>query len=350
MNLGQTGRVRPDARLFGALVALVATLGLTVWGLTGGTSAATGGTGGIAGTASNPLTSATTGHGAYTESSTLTSSAQGPPTAPSGYHLIFNPSFAGSTLNRAVWDTCYPYKQWGNGANGCTNFGNHEYEWYLPQQVKQSGGILQIFTTKAVTSGPHVVAPDGTPGTPPQIKGVKQPDAPATYYCRSGLVNTYPSHNFEYGIVQVVAKMSGSNGMWPALWLAASNRGWPPEVDLMEHFFQRTRLTAQFNHYALAPNQHRAGGPASARVAEWWYTADLGVGWHTYTLVWTPTELAWYVDGRVSMTTFQNIPHQDMYFVANMAALQQPPKTNQLQGESCSGTLDIRSVKIWQQA
>src|ERR1700749_511618 len=39
----------------------------------------------------------------------------------------FTAAFTGSTLNRSVWNTCYPQPQFEFG-NGCTNFGNSSKE------------------------------------------------------------------------------------------------------------------------------------------------------------------------------------------------------------------------------
>jgi beta-glucanase (GH16 family) len=109
--------------------------------------------------------------------------------AAAGYQLKFNPSFAGTHLNTKVWATCYPWV--ANPSRGCTNYGHTEYEWYLPAQVQVSNGALHLVAKRAKTIG--------------RTKKGK----PYLYYCRSGMVTTNPSFKFEYGIVQVVANMSG---------------------------------------------------------------------------------------------------------------------------------------------
>ena len=69
------------------------------------------------------------------------------------------------------------------------------------------------------------------------------------------------------------------------------------------------------------------------------------MGWHTFSLSWTRTQLTWMLDGRVIMRSTQHIPHQQMYFIANLADEVVPGRT--APGPQCSGSLLIRSVKVW---
>src|ERR1700722_5312871 len=95
-------------------------------------------------------------------------------------------------------------------ATGCTNFGNaDEQEWYLPSQDQVSGGVL------------HLVA------QPIPTRGTNSAGAAKTYECRSGMVTTMPGFSFEYGVVQVVAQIPSTAGLWPALWLLATDEVWP---------------------------------------------------------------------------------------------------------------------------
>ena len=139
-----------------------------------------------------------------------------------GEDLIFDSNFSGSTLNTSVWATCYP---WAQPTSGCTNFGNTEYQWYLPSQDQVSGGILHLAAQRLPT--------------PRQDRN----GAPKEYLCRSGMVTTYPSFHFKYGYLQVVARIPFSTGLWPALWLAAMNH-WPPEIDILEHWGVSAQTTA----------------------------------------------------------------------------------------------------------
>lgn len=228
---------------------------------------------------------------------------------PKSWKLTFNSSFSGTKLNTRVWATCYPWAK-----NGCTNFGNdgEEKEWYTASQDKVTGGVLDLVAQREKTAG------------------VNAKGAPQEYSCRSGMATTFRGFKFEYGYVQVIARLPFKTGLWPAFWLAASNEKWPPEIDLMEHW----AFEANARVYLHPLSGIRQGGEVSTPGLS-------GSGWHSFTLYWTKTRITWYYDGHQLMTTTTGIPKQSMYFIANLASYDATPGT-------CSGSLQIKSVKVWQ--
>ncbi len=226
-----------------------------------------------------------------------------------GMTLKFDATFPGSQLNTQVWDTCYP---WSSG--GCTNFGNTDdpdLEWYQAPQDQVSGGALHLIAQRVPTAG------------------LDKQGAAKQYACRSGMVTTYPSLRFEYGYVQVTAQIPFGKGLWPAFWLAAANQKWPPEVDMLEHWGSKPDGTV----YLHPLSGVRQGGPVSM--------PNLASGWHTFGLYWSKTTLTWYYDGVQVLTTSVDVPQQDMYLIANLADDDTSPG-------SCSGSLLIKSVEVWQ--
>jgi beta-glucanase (GH16 family) len=142
------------------------------------------------------------------------------------------------------------------------------------------------------------------------------------------MITSYPGFKFEYGFVQVVANIPHANGLWPALWLAAANVKSSAEIDLVESWGVKVE-TASFYH------------PATGRRSRARYSPALTVGWHTYSLSWTKSKLAFYVDKKLVMTVTKNVPRERMYFLANIAEYL-PAKRGY-----CNGQLMIKSVKIW---
>jgi len=236
-----------------------------------------------------------------------------PPGMNPAWRRAFTGDFSGSHLSTSLWATCYP---WQDQSSGCTNFGNREYEWYLPSQVRLSGGALQLVAQRVSTQGQTV---DG---------------AAKKYACRSGMVTTYPGFRFEYGYVQVVARIPNGPGLWPALWLAAANLKWPPEIDILEHWSSKPLVRVSLHPSGAADNFSYFSRPE---------TANLAVGWHTFGLSWTAASLTWFIDGRAVMSLTKDVPHQSMYLIANLAQSSPP----QSAGNQCSGTMLIRSVNVW---
>jgi len=229
---------------------------------------------------------------------------------PKSWRETFDASFSGTTLDTKVWSTCYP----GAQPTGCTNYGNKadkEDEWYLTSQDQVSGGALHLTAQRVPTPG------------------FAQSGAAQQYSCRSGMVTTYGSLDFQYGFLQVTAKIPFGTGLWPALWLAAANGKWPPEVDLLEHWHTESFGKVYFHPLGGA----RQGGPVSM--------PDLSSGYHTYTLSWTKSRIVWYYDGTQVLSSTSYIPQQQMYLIMNLA-------DDALGPGSCTGSLDIKSVKLWQ--
>jgi beta-glucanase (GH16 family) len=226
--------------------------------------------------------------------------------------LVFSSSFTGTKPNTKIWATCY----WGAPKAGCTNFGNgaKEKQWYLASQDRVSNGTLLLVAQNKPTAG------------------LDANGKPKTYTCRSGMVTTDPSFHFRYGLVQITAQIPYNTGLWAGLWLAASNHRWPPEIDVLEHW-HFDKQAKVYLHPASGPRQ---GGPI--------YTpGNLSRGWHNFRLNWTKTSLTWSIDGIKVFSTTTNIPQQSMYLIATLA-------DDVIGPGACTGTLAIKSVKVWQQA
>jgi beta-glucanase (GH16 family) len=226
---------------------------------------------------------------------------------PTGWNMTFNADFSGPTLDNKVWATCYWW-----AATGCTDNPKVEKEWYLPSQVQVSGGVLNLVAQRKPT------------------QGTSANGSAEEYFCRSGMVTTEPGFNFTYGLIQIVAKIPYGAGLWPALWLGASNRQWPPELDILEHWHS----DPQAKVYDHPVGAHSFGGPVST-------PDNLSLGWHSYSLLWTKNSISWYIDGVKVYSTGSHIPHQAMYFIADLA-------DDSSASGGCAGTLEIQSVKVWQ--
>jgi len=289
-----------QVRLFSALGALVTVAGLTAWGLATPSKAAR-----------QPATQPTPIKFAAPIVNPLT--VTHPPVLAVGWHQIFKGVFSGTRLNTSVWATCYP---WSDVPSGCTNSGNSEFEWYLPSQDLVYKGALHLVAKRRPTAG------QTSSGRPKQ------------YPCRSGMITSFPKLRFKYGYVKVVARLASSYGLWSAVWLAAANRQWPPEIDLIETWGMPWVRAGVYFHPRGAKGAKTKLGPAEA--------ASLDTGWHTFSLSWSYSKLVWFVDGRAVLIIGQHIPHQDMYLIANLADY----AMNRTAG--CAGRLLVRSVEVWQ--
>jgi len=231
--------------------------------------------------------------------------------------LILREEFSGSTLDTDRWSPCYWW-----ATDGCTNLSNNELEWYVPEQVKVSDGILRLEARRE-----QVVGIDGR-----------------TFDYVSGLIsNLSPRRthfSFTFGYVEARVRIPEGQGLWPALWMLPTTRQSLPEVDIFEFVGERPDVVEMHTHWLEDGRERQRGAEYRG--------PNFADGWHTFGLEWKPDSLTWIVDGEVrwQVTNVVEIPQEPMYLVANLAVggdfTQRPsPETK------FPAALEIDYVKVW---
>ncbi len=211
-----------------------------------------------------------------------------------GWTLAFRDEFNRSALDAQKWTTCF----WWVSNGGCTIETNHELEWYQPANVLLDQGALKL------RAEVHSVTAGGT-----------------AYEYTSGMISTGPTGKrsrparfaFQYGFVEIRARVPSGKGLWPAFWLLPANRQDKPEIDVMEIMGDQPNTIRMTLHY---PN-----GSQDEEFTQKWTGPDFSAGFHTFGLSWEPDAIVWYVDGveRWRYTDAARIPAQPMYPVLNLA-------------------------------
>jgi beta-glucanase (GH16 family) len=119
------------------------------------------------------------------------------PTSYIGFRALFTEDFNGTSLNEA-----WSYEN-GNGCPGNCGFGTGELQLYQNSNVTLRDGNL-VITAKKETVGTNLYT--------------------------SGRITTFDTLSFTYGRIDVRAKLSKGQGLWPAIWLLGNNSkvvGWP---------------------------------------------------------------------------------------------------------------------------
>lgn len=181
-----------------------------------------------------------------------------------GYKPLWSDEFNESTVNTNYWQY-----DLGNGG-----WGNQELECYTDSNATIAGGYLQIQAKQQ-----NVV-----------YNGVN-----SSY--TSTRVNTAGKFSFEYGRIDIRAKLPVAPGMWPALWFLGNDfgtAGWPGcgETDLME--------LVGSNPHLVTGSIHWLEGNGQEGTLNNTYTlpggADYSQKFHVFSLVWTKTQITMYVD------------------------------------------------------
>ena len=94
-----------------------------------------------------------------------------------------------------------------------------------------------------------------------------------------------------YGFFEVRAKMPCGKGSWPAIWMLGAEGSWPAggELDILEHMGQRPDWVFSTVHTTSGSG---AQGQGDGRTL-----ATACSQFHTYQMLWTPTEVRFGVDG-----------------------------------------------------
>ena len=135
---------------------------------------------------------------------------------PPGYHLVWHDEFdAGTKPDGDSWSYEYGFVR------------NNELQWYQEENATLNTGNLIITGKREEVENPDYKAGSGD---------WRRSRKTAQY--TSSSINTRGKFEFQYGIVEVRAKIDTASGMWPAIWTLGIERGWPSngEIDMMEYY------------------------------------------------------------------------------------------------------------------
>jgi len=214
------------------------------------------------------------------------------PTSYPGKTLVWAEEFDGSSLSSSSW----------NYETGATGWGNNELQFYRndPSNVRVDNGRMIITARKEQFGGAEYT---------------------------SARVTTKGKREFQYGRIDIRAKLPKGQGLWPALWMLGANIsqvGWPAcgETDIMEligHQAHKVHGTAHWGVQGSGVSTYRTGT----------YTlsdGDFSQAYHVFSLVWVENSLQFLVDDQlyhtinlshVSPATYRH--NAPFFFIANIA-------------------------------
>jgi beta-glucanase (GH16 family) len=189
-----------------------------------------------------------------------------------GYSLVWNDEFARP-------DASSPDPKKWNYSTGGSGWGNSELECYTDRNENSfvENGMLVIRAVQEEYMGCQYT---------------------------SARVNTLSKGEWKYGRFEIRAKLPTAQGIWPAFWLLPSNitryGDWPAsgEIDMMELVGKEPGRVNGTLHF---------GKPHTTITNHF----DLPVGtdfsddFHLFALDWGPTEINWYVDGKLYLPADQ---------------------------------------------
>jgi beta-glucanase (GH16 family) len=169
---------------------------------------------------------------------------------------------------------------------------NEEKQYYTRERkenVRVSDGVLVIEGRKEPFANPR--------GKQDSKNWREQSVAQYT----SGSIHTLGKAEFQYGRIEVRAKVPQGKGMWPAIWTLGTNVGdvgWPRcgEMDIMEYVGKDQNTIHANNHFADPKNKendlHKMAGGGKLKIEAPY--ADF----HIYASEWTEKKITFFVDDK----------------------------------------------------
>ena len=186
----------------------------------------------------------------------------------------------------------------GTGCPDLCGWGNGESQYYTDrvENVKVENGLLKITAKTESYNGSNYT---------------------------SARIISRDKYEFQYGRVDIRAKLPTGAGTWPALWMLGANHqsvGWPAcgEVDIMEHWGHNPTVISGAIH---TPDSFGDTWTKGETIV-----SDYSTQFHIYSINWTSEKIEFFVDDNIFYTynpspkTETNWPFDaPAFFILNVA-------------------------------
>ncbi|MBN3521173.1 glycoside hydrolase family 16 protein [Algoriphagus lutimaris] len=228
---------------------------------------------------------------------------------PAGYQLVWQDEFnEEGSVDLSTW----------NFEKGFVR--NNELQWYQEANASQKNGILLIQGRREKLANPAYES-----GSDNWKKAREFADY------TSSSINTRGKFEFQYGILEVRAKIDTASGMWPAIWTLGISKPWPAngEIDVMEFYQVKGEQTilanAAWADATKRANWDEAKIPLSEFLENDPQWAD---EFHIWKMDWTEESIKIYLDevllNEIDLSKTLNPDgfnpfHQPHYILLNLA-------------------------------
>jgi hypothetical protein len=158
-------------------------------------------------------------------------------------------------------------------------------------------------------------------------------------------VGTQGRFDTTYGYFECRAQLPKTTGNWAAFWIQSQgiSSGEDPgkfgvEIDIFEYFKNQGGDFVSHNlHWAYGPNQKSTGAFLSK-------VEDIGEGFHTFAVEWTPEKYAFFIDGLKYYEIKEAISHIDEYIILSFEPAH---SLEDLKGATLPDSYIIDYVKVY---
>ena len=226
-----------------------------------------------------------------------------------GYTLLWSDEFnVDGKPNESYWSHEHGFQR------------NQELQWYQPENAQIKDGRLVISGEQQKVKNTNY-----EPNSRDWRKGREY----AEYTASS--IHTRGKMTFQYGWVEVRAKIDTAKGLWPAIWTLGTSKGWPTngEIDIMEYYLVDGEPTILANAAWAHENRRAAWDEVKIPFADFLRKdSDWPNKYHIWSMDWTENYIKIHIDGElvneVDLSKTLNPDgfnplHQHHYLLLNLA-------------------------------
>lgn len=189
--------------------------------------------------------------------------------------IIFEEHFNGVQLDETHWNY-----QLGDGCPNLCGWGNNEKQIYTKENTSVQDGFLTIAATKE----------------------------DSLYF--SSRITTAGKIEFQYGVIEVRAKLPQGTGVWPAIWMLGNDIGkigWPAcgEIDIMEYV---GKAPGEIHTTLHTPDSF--GQSKNTAITNF---DKIEEGFHTYKANWTKDFIEFFIDDNLVYTFSPEIKNKETW-------------------------------------
>lgn len=194
-----------------------------------------------------------------------------------GYQLVWADEFNGEGVpDHRFWSFEHGFKR------------NRELQWYQEENAEQRDGYLVIEGRREQVKNAAFES---------ESEDWRKNRRYADY--TSSSINSNGKFSFQYGLVEVKARIDTAMGLWPAIWTLGIEKSWPAngEIDIMEYYLVNGAPTILANAAWAHENKRAEWDEAKISFKEFLKEdPDWPNKFHVWKMDWTEEYIKLYLD------------------------------------------------------
>lgn len=177
-------------------------------------------------------------------------------------------------------------------------------------------------------------------------------DSKVGYAIESGMIATQGLHAWKYGLFEARIQFESAEGHHGAFWLQSKDYGKVTgdftasgtEIDVIE-FFGNDSLSQNLHWNAYKSKDKKAVG--SGNLTTHPVIDSVSTAFHVYSMLWTPEEYIFYIDGIETWRTDKAISHHDEYIILSLLASKW--EAGKIKPEKFPDKMSVDWVRVFQE-